>query len=65
MENYRVNFTPSDFDRLYEKKISTSPTYKAAYHAAEEEHEKITGHRRYRDSESYRSSRTKRIKKKR
>ena len=59
-----VKAEASDFDRLVDEFLGTEPTYKAAYHAAEEVHEKQTGHRRYSDHESYRVSRSRRIRKK-
>ncbi len=63
-KTFQVNMTPAEFDKLYEQKLATSPTYKAAYHETEKIHEQVTGHRKYADSESYRVSRNKRLKKK-
>lgn len=60
----RMNIVPRDFDEIYDNKLKETTTYKAAYYAAEEEHEKLTGHRKYSDSESYRVSRNRRLKKK-
>lgn len=60
--NHRINLTVRSFDELYEQKL-TKNSPQAAYNAAEEEHEKLTGHRRYSSSESYRVARSRRFKK--
>lgn len=57
-----LNVSTRDFDIIFERHMPSTPTYKAAYEAAEQEHEQLTGHRRYRDSESYRVSRSRRLK---
>jgi hypothetical protein len=61
--NHRMNFTVQAFDELYEQNLSKQPSNQAAYQAAEKEHEAQTGHRRYSSSESYRVSRSRRIRK--
>ena len=60
----KLNATPESFDLLFDECVKNCTTYQAAYEAAEEEHIKLTGHRRYSDYESYRGSRNRRIKNK-
>lgn len=58
-----LNMSARDFDKMYEDNLSKHPTYKSAYEATEKQHEQITGHKKYRDNESFRVSRSRRIKK--
>jgi hypothetical protein len=62
--NLRVNALPIDFDRQFEQNMSRHQTYKAAYEATEQQHQHLTGHRRYSDHDSYRVSRSRRLKRK-
>ena len=55
--------TTRDFDAIVDSHMPSTPTYKAAYEAAENHHQQLTGHRRYSDAESYRVSRSRRFKK--
>lgn len=50
------------FDEIYDRFLGVARTNREAYEMSEEEHERITGHRKYSDSESYRRSRSRRIK---
>lgn len=59
----RVNVDCRDFDAMVDRYMRQDRTYKSAYEQAEREHEKLTGHRRYSDHESYRVARSRRIKK--
>ncbi len=61
----KLQMDKKSFDTLYETKISQSETNEKAYEASEEEHEKLTGSRRYSSYDSYRRCRYDRIKKKR
>lgn len=59
--NFHLNGTAKDFDKVFDRFLPSSPTYKAAYEQAEKVHEEETGHRKYSNHESYRVSRSKRI----
>jgi hypothetical protein len=64
-EGIRLRADGEYFDKMVDRYMKSSPTYKAAYEAAEGDHEQLTGHRRYVDHESYRQSRRYRLKNKR
>lgn len=61
--NFQLNATAKDFDKVFDRFLTESPTYRAAYEKTEQLHEEETGHRKYSDSESYRVARSKRIRK--
>jgi len=64
MENgMRMNVSTSDFIKLYESNLSPKITYKTAYEKAEEQHQKITGNRRYSDYDTFRVIKSRRDKK--
>jgi len=64
MENaMRVRALPEDFNRAFEDNLGKFTRRKQAYEATEQLHEKLTGNRYYSDYESFRRSRTKRLKK--
>lgn len=56
--NIRLQIDSNSFDNLFEEKLGSTPTNSQAYEAAESEHEKLTGHRKYSGYDSYRVSRT-------
>lgn len=64
-ESIRANVDVRSFDQLFEENLTPHSTYKSAYERAEEEHVKLYGHRRYADHESYRVSRSRRVKRRR
>lgn len=53
---------PSGFDELFDKELVHHSTYKQAYEALESEYEEVFGERRYKNYESYRKARSRRIK---
>ena len=57
-----MNMRTSDFINLYEKNLSPRTSNKRAYEQAEKIHQRLTGHTRYSDYESFRSVKNKRVK---
>lgn len=53
---------PAEFDRRFEELVPESDTYRTAYLRVEKEHEATFGYRKYSNYESYRVTRSRRIK---
>lgn len=63
-ESIRINLDTQTFEKIFEEKTQTSSTYESAYQEAEIEHEKLCGHNRYSSYDSFRKTRSRRMKKK-
>jgi hypothetical protein len=62
MVNIPTQWTNHGFMMRYEQIVKESDTYFEAYHKTEAEHEKLFGHKRYKNFESFRATRTQMIK---
>lgn len=60
----KLHSSTDDFMRIFESNLSPKTSYKAAYEAAERQHEQLTGSKRYSGYESFRSVKNKRAKSK-
>ena len=60
----RLNGETADFMEVFEEKLSRHSSQRAAYEATEKIHERLTGHRKYVDFESFKVVRTRKLRKK-
>ena len=58
-EGWEMSFTK--FNELYEKNMTEAPTYTKAYEITEDEHEELTGKRKYAGFNSFRNARSKKL----
>lgn len=61
-ERIKMMNKPSGFDELFTKELMHHRTYKEAYEALETEYKGVFGERRYKNYESYRKARSRRLK---
>lgn len=63
-ESIRLNLDAETFAKIFNEHLPQTDTYEQAYERAEEQHEKLTGHKRYSNYDSFRIARYQRMKKK-